>query len=100
MYTFWDYMRNRWERDGGLRLDHILLSPALAIGLEAGGVDRDVRGKDNASDHAPVWAVSRDDPLARRSVSTTADASTVTAARTRPKGSRRRADWSPIAKSA
>ena len=55
MYTFWDYMRNRWPRDKGLRLDHLLLSPALAKRLEEAGVDRWVRGKANASDHAPAW---------------------------------------------
>ena len=55
IYTFWDYMRNRWPRDAGLRLDHILLSPAIATRLKAAGVDRAVRGKPNASDHAPVW---------------------------------------------
>jgi len=55
IYTFWDYMRNRWPRDAGLRLDHILLSPDLASRLNAAGVDRAVRGKPNASDHAPVW---------------------------------------------
>src|SRR5207248_580965 len=56
IYTFWDYMRNRWPRNAGLRLDHILLSPDLAACLKASGVDRSVRGKPNASDHAPVWA--------------------------------------------
>jgi exodeoxyribonuclease-3 len=55
MYTFWDYMRNRWPRDAGLRLDHFLLSPAAAKRLVAAGVDRDVRGRANASDHAPAW---------------------------------------------
>ena len=55
IYTFWDYMRNRWPRDAGLRLDHILLSPDLAARLKASGVDRAVRGKPNASDHAPAW---------------------------------------------
>jgi exodeoxyribonuclease-3 len=55
IYTFWDYMRNRWPRDAGLRIDHILLSPDLAARLKAAGVDRPVRGKPNASDHAPVW---------------------------------------------
>src|SRR4029077_84336 len=55
IYTFWDYMRNRWPRDAGLRIDHILLSPDLAERLDAAGVDRAVRGKPNASDHAPVW---------------------------------------------
>src|SRR5262249_40895633 len=100
MYTFWDYMRNRWERDGGLRLDHILLSPALASRLKAAGVDREVRGKDNASDHAPVWAVLRDDPVARRSAGMSSDASTVVAARAAPKESKQRADRSPVAKAA
>jgi exodeoxyribonuclease-3 len=55
IYTFWDYMRNRWPRDAGLRLDHILLSPDLAARLKASGVDRAVRGEPNASDHVPVW---------------------------------------------
>ena len=59
MYTFWDYKRNRWERDAGLRLDHLLLSPRLAGRLADAGVDRDVRGQPGASDHAPVWAVLR-----------------------------------------
>jgi len=57
MYTFWDYMRNRWPRDAGLRLDHLLLSPALAGRLQKAGVDRKVRGEDGASDHAPAWVV-------------------------------------------
>ena len=55
LYTFWDYRRNRWPRDAGLRLDHILLSKKLARRLTAAGIDRDVRGQDGASDHAPVW---------------------------------------------
>ncbi|TIP37687.1 MAG: exodeoxyribonuclease III, partial [Mesorhizobium sp.] len=55
LYTFWDYRRNRWPRDAGLRLDHILLSKKLARKLKAAGIDREVRGQDNASDHAPVW---------------------------------------------
>lgn len=59
MYTYWDYTRNRWARGAGLRLDHILLSPDLAERLKDAGVDRDVRGKENASDHGPVWAVLR-----------------------------------------
>ena len=57
MYTFWDYKRNRWPRDAGLRLDHLLLSPALAPRLTKAGVDRKVRGEDGASDHAPAWIV-------------------------------------------
>jgi exodeoxyribonuclease-3 len=55
MFTFWDYKRNRWPRDAGLRLDHLLLSPALAPRLIKGGVDRKVRSEEGASDHAPVW---------------------------------------------
>ena len=62
MYTFWDYMRNRWERDGGLRLDHILLSSALTERLQSAGVDRQTRGMADASDHAPVWVRLRDGP--------------------------------------
>ncbi|MER8785602.1 exodeoxyribonuclease III [Mesorhizobium sp. M1006] len=55
LYTFWDYRRNRWPRDAGLRLDHILLSKKLSRRLVAAGIDRDVRGETGASDHAPVW---------------------------------------------
>ena len=57
MYTFWDYKRNRWPRDAGLRLDHLLLSPELAPRLAKAGVDRKVRGEEGASDHAPAWIV-------------------------------------------
>ena len=57
VYTFWHYMRQRWERNAGLRLDHLLLSPAVASRLRDAGVDRSVRDKDGASDHAPVWAL-------------------------------------------
>lgn len=59
IYTFWDYKRNRWPRDAGLRLDHLLLSPVLASRLVKAGVDRSVRGEDGASDHAPAWIVLR-----------------------------------------
>ena len=55
VYTFWDYRRNRWQRDAGLRLDHLLVSPGLASGVADAGVDRHVRGREGASDHAPVW---------------------------------------------
>ncbi len=54
-YTFWDYMRKRWERDAGLRIDHLLLSPLMADKLEDAGVSRAVRGETGASDHAPAW---------------------------------------------
>jgi exodeoxyribonuclease III len=57
IYTFWDYKRNRWPRDAGLRLDHLLLSPQLAPRLAKANVDRKVRGEDGASDHAPAWIV-------------------------------------------
>jgi exodeoxyribonuclease-3 len=60
IYTFWDYMRNRWPRNAGLRLDHLLLSKQLARRLTAAGVDRDVRGAEGASDHAPAWIDLRD----------------------------------------
>jgi exodeoxyribonuclease III len=60
MFTFWDYKRNRWPRDAGLRLDHILLSPAVARRLETAGVDREVRGRQGASDHAPAWITLRE----------------------------------------
>jgi exodeoxyribonuclease III len=57
IYTFWDYKRDRWARDAGLRIDHILLSPVLADDLVNAGVDREVRGQEGASDHAPTWVV-------------------------------------------
>jgi exodeoxyribonuclease-3 len=57
IYTFWDYMRNRWPRDAGLRIDHLLLSKNLAKKLVAAGVDKHVRGREGASDHAPAWVV-------------------------------------------
>jgi exodeoxyribonuclease-3 len=60
MYTYWSYLRNRWPRDAGLRIDHLLLSKEAAKRLLAAGVDRAVRGKDNASDHAPAWVELRD----------------------------------------
>jgi exodeoxyribonuclease-3 len=55
MYTFWDYKRERWPRDAGLRLDHLLLNRVAAASLLSGGVDRAVRGEAGASDHAPAW---------------------------------------------
>ena len=57
VYTFWHYMRNRWQRNAGLRLDHLLLSPGIAARLKKAGVDRTVRGKEGASDHAPAWVI-------------------------------------------
>ncbi|HEX3501741.1 MAG TPA: exodeoxyribonuclease III [Stellaceae bacterium] len=55
IYTFWDYWRNAFARNAGLRIDHLLLSPSLAKRLVAAGVDRDARGRERASDHAPTW---------------------------------------------
>ena len=55
LWTFWDYKRERWPADKGMRLDHFLLSPDMSERLADGGVDRWVRGEENASDHAPVW---------------------------------------------
>jgi exodeoxyribonuclease-3 len=55
IYTFWDYFRNAYERNAGLRIDHFLLSPQLKKRLLSCGVDRHVRGWEKSSDHAPVW---------------------------------------------
>ena len=55
IYTFFDYFRNAFQRNAGLRIDHFLLSPPLLPRLRAGGVDLDVRGWEKSSDHAPVW---------------------------------------------
>ncbi|HWW24998.1 MAG TPA: exodeoxyribonuclease III [Caulobacter sp.] len=54
-WTFWSYLRERWPRDKGLRIDHLLVSPNLASDLTDAGVDRWVRGLEGASDHAPAW---------------------------------------------
>lgn len=55
IYTYWDYFRNAYGRNAGLRIDHFLLSPQLNNRLTAAGVDRTVRGWEKTSDHAPVW---------------------------------------------
>ncbi|MCP9751323.1 exodeoxyribonuclease III [Ferruginibacter sp. HRS2-29] len=55
IYTFWDYFRNAYGRNAGLRIDHFLLSPHFAKRLKKAGVDKDVRGWEKTSDHAPVW---------------------------------------------
>ncbi|WP_433903220.1 exodeoxyribonuclease III [Sphingobacterium puteale] len=60
VYTFWDYLRNAYGRNAGLRLDHVLLSPMVAPLLLEGGINRHVRGWEKASDHAPVWIVLKD----------------------------------------
>jgi exodeoxyribonuclease-3 len=56
IYTFWKYFRNAYARDAGLRIDHLLLSPSLATRLVAANVDREDRGWEKPSDHAPTWA--------------------------------------------
>jgi exodeoxyribonuclease-3 len=66
IYTFWDYFRNHWQKNSGLRIDHVLLSPILRKKLRAAGVDRYVRDAEHASDHAPVW-VELDDVVSPKS---------------------------------
>jgi exodeoxyribonuclease-3 len=65
IYTFWDYFRNAFTRDAGLRIDHLLLNPPVAKRLVAAGVDRHVRGWEKSSDHAPAW-IELKDTAARR----------------------------------
>lgn len=55
VWTYWDYQAGAWQRDAGFRIDHLLLSPALADRLIDAGVDRDHRAREKASDHAPTW---------------------------------------------
>lgn len=57
VYTFWDYFRNAFSRNAGLRIDHLLLSPALAARLRQAGVDLEARAREKPSDHAPTWIV-------------------------------------------
>jgi exodeoxyribonuclease-3 len=61
IYTFWDYFRNAYGRNAGLRIDHFLLSPTADKRLKAAGVDHNVRGWEKSSDHAPVWIELKDD---------------------------------------
>ncbi len=57
LYTFWDYQGRAWERDDGIRIDHLMLSPQAADLLEDAGADREVRAGERPSDHVPAWAV-------------------------------------------
>lgn len=66
IYTFWDYFRNAYARDAGLRIDHFLLSPDVAARLSRAGVDKHVRGWEHTSDHAPVWIELSNNRTARR----------------------------------
>ncbi len=59
LWTFWDYQMNAWPRDAGFRIDHLMLSPEAADGLVDAGVDREYRGRERASDHAPTWVELR-----------------------------------------
>ncbi|MEM8785430.1 MAG: exodeoxyribonuclease III, partial [Pseudomonadota bacterium] len=56
LFTFWDYQGGAWNRDHGIRIDHLLLSPQASDGLVGAAIDRDVRGWEKPSDHVPVWA--------------------------------------------
>jgi exodeoxyribonuclease III len=80
MYSYWSSYR--WPHDAGLRIDHLLLSKEVAPRFLAAGVDRDVRGADNASDHAPVWIELRDAPRAIRKM---LRAGTSSPSRTKPR---------------
>ncbi len=82
LYTFWDYVRQAWPRDAGLHIDHLLLSDGLAARIEDAGVDREMRGREGASDHAPAWV-------------RLADAAAASPTRRRPPGSRRPAAGKP-----
>ena len=54
-YTYWDFQAGAWERNNGIRIDHLLLSPQAADLLQSSGIDKGVRGRDKPSDHVPVW---------------------------------------------
>jgi exodeoxyribonuclease III len=62
IYTFWDYFRNAFARNAGIRIDHFLLNARATKMLVAGGVEHDVRGWDKSSDHAPAWIALKDKP--------------------------------------
>ena len=60
LYTFWDYQAGAWQRNNGIRIDHLLLSPRAADGLIECGIDKDLRAEEKPSDHVPIWARLRD----------------------------------------
>ncbi len=80
IYTFWDYFRNNFGRDAGLRIDHLLLSPSISGRLVSAGVDREVRGWEKASDHAPTW-ITIDEQLVSATLSSCVDFEASTNAR-------------------
>ncbi|MES2987236.1 MAG: exodeoxyribonuclease III [Pseudomonadota bacterium] len=59
VWTFWDYQAGAWQRDAGFRIDHLLLSPIAADRFAGAGVDKEYRGRERASDHAPTWVALR-----------------------------------------
>jgi len=61
VYTFWDYTAGAWRRDAGFRIDHLLLSPQAADRFLDAGVDKEYRGREKASDHAPTWVSLADE---------------------------------------
>ena len=91
VYTFWDYFRNHWARNAGLRIDHLLLNEPAAARLLAADVDRWVRGQEHASDHAPAWVELSDaGPAVHASAKTGMEVASSTA-RPRKKAARKRA---------
>ncbi|HVF15689.1 MAG TPA: exodeoxyribonuclease III [Steroidobacteraceae bacterium] len=72
IFTFWDYFRNHWQRNAGLRIDHLLLNPVLAPRLVDANVDRWVRSREKPSDHAPTWVQLKDETIARKPAAKTA----------------------------
>ena len=65
-YTFWDYQRGAWQKDNGIRIDHLLLSPQAADLLVECDIDRGPRGKEKASDHTPIWCGLAADPASAK----------------------------------
>jgi exodeoxyribonuclease-3 len=101
VYTFWDYFRQHWERNAGLRIDHLLLNAALAPRLRAAGVDRWVRGQTKPSDHAPTWielapAKARR-PAAKKTAAKKTAVKKTTARKTATKKTAKKAAWTTAA---
>jgi len=94
IYTFWDYFRNHWARNAGLRIDHLLLNRAAAGRLQSAGVDRWVRAEAHPSDHAPAWIDLKSVPKKRK----TTPAAKAAPSRKRRVVSRKSASRSKVAK--
>ena len=56
IYTFWDYQAGAWQKNNGIRIDHLLMSPQASDRFLAAGIDKHVRAWEKPSDHVPVWA--------------------------------------------